>query len=153
METREKVILAIGLIVAFALFLFVDIYLAGIAVILVISLAIAFQIMGETRHLPPRLSCWLTEDAKKIVIRNQGNDRAVRIHVTLVPLDLEFDLPELAVEGRHEFPLPSMIAEAKAVVSYEDASGRKFSRSILLSATGKSEEDLLKPIFPTFGWK
>jgi hypothetical protein len=153
METREKAILAIGLIVAIALFLFVDIYLAGIAVILVISLAIAFQIMGETRHLPPRLSCWLTEDAKKIVIRNQGNDRAVRIHVTLVPLDLEFDLPELAVEGRHEFPLPSMIAEAKAVVSYEDASGRKFSRSILLSATGKSEEDLLKPIFPTFGWK
>jgi len=57
------------------------------------------------------------------------------------------------VEGRHEFPLPSMLAEAKAVVSYEDASGRQFSRSILLSATGTGEEDLLRPVFPIFGWK
>jgi hypothetical protein len=57
------------------------------------------------------------------------------------------------VEGRHEFPLPSMLAEVKAVVSYEDASGRQFSRSILLSSTGKGEEDLLKPAFPLFGWK
>jgi hypothetical protein len=109
--------------------------------------------MGETRDLPPRLTCWLSEDAKNVVIRNEGNELAVRIHITLVPLDLQFDLPELAVEGRHEFPLPSMIAEAKAVVNYENASGMKFSRSILLSATGKGEEDLLKPVFPIFGWK
>jgi uncharacterized membrane protein len=63
--------------------------LAGIAVILVISLAIAFQIMGETHNLPPRLTCWLSEDAKRIVIRNEGNEPAVRIHITLVPLGLE----------------------------------------------------------------
>jgi hypothetical protein len=153
METLQKGILAGGLIVAAALFFFVDIYLAGIAVILVITLAIAFQIMGETRSLPPRLTCWLSEDARKIVLRNEGNERAVRIHITLVPQDLQFDLPELAVEGRHEFPLASMIADAKAVVSYENDSGRRFSRSILLSATGTGEEDLLKPVFPIFGWK
>lgn len=153
METLHKGILVGGLIVVVALFVFVDIYVAGIAVIILIALAISFQIMGETRHLPPRLTVWLSEEAKKIVIRNEGNDRAVRIHITLVPLDLQFDLPELAVEGRHEFPLPSMIAEAKAVVSYEDGSGRRFSRSFLLSATGRSEEDLLKPAFPIFGWK
>jgi len=153
METREKGILAIGLVIAAALFVFVDIYLAGIAVILVISLGVAFQIMGETRGLPPRLACWLSEDARKIIIVNQGNDRAIRIHITLVPLDREFDLPELPVDGRHEFPLPTMIAEAKAVVSYEDEAGRKFSRSFQLSATGTSEEDLLKPAFPIFGWK
>jgi hypothetical protein len=153
METREKAILATGLVVAAALLLFVDPYLAGIAVILVVTLAIAFQIMGETRSLPPKLACWLSEDAKRILLRNEGNDRAVRVHITLVPLDLQFDLPELGVEGRHEFPLPSMIAEAKAVVSYENPAGRKFSQSFLLSATGNGEEDLLKPVFPIFGWK
>ena len=109
--------------------------------------------MGETRSLPPRLACWLSEDAKKIVIRNEGNDRAVRIHITLVPQDLQFDLPELSVEGRHEFTLASMIPEAKAVVTYENTSGRRFSGSFLLSATGKGEEDLLRPVFPIFGWK
>jgi hypothetical protein len=153
METLQKGILVGGLIVAAALLVFVDPYLAGIAVILVICLTIAFQIMGETRSLPPRLTCWLTEDAKMLVIRNEGNDRAVRIHITLVPQDMQFELPELEVEGRHEFPLPTMLAEAKAVVNYENAAGKKFSRSVLLSATGTGEEDLLKPVFPIFGWK
>jgi hypothetical protein len=153
METREMGILAGGLVVSAALFLFVDVYLAGIAVILVSTLAIGFQIMGETRSLPPKLACWLSEDAKKIVIVNQGNDVALRIRVTLVPLDREFDLPELPVDGRYEFLLPGMISEAKAVVKYEDVSGRKFSRSVPLSATAKGEEDLLKPLFPLFGWK
>jgi hypothetical protein len=154
METREKAILVAGLVVAIGFFVILhDPYLAGITVILVIALAVAFQIMNETRSLPPRLTCWLSEDARSIILRNEGNERAVRIHITLVPQDLQFDLPELAVEGRHEFPLPSMLAEVKAVVSYEDASGRQFSRSILLSSTGKGEEDLLKPAFPLFGWK
>jgi hypothetical protein len=46
-----------------------------------------------------------------------------------------------------------MIAEAKALVSYENGAGRRFSRSFQLSATAKGDEDLLKPIFPIFGWK
>jgi len=154
METREKGILAIGLVIAAGLFIFLhDIYLAGIAVILVLALAMAFQIMSETRRLPPRLSCWLSEDARKILIKNQGNEPAMKIHVTLVPLGLEFDLPELKAEARHEFALPSMIDEAKAVLSYENESGQKFSGSFPLSATGTSDDDLLKPMFPTFGWK
>ena len=139
-----------GLIIAAALF-FVDPYLAGIAVVLVLTLAIAFFIMGETHNLPD-LACVLSEDAKGILLVNQGNDLAVRIHVTLVPLDREFDLPELPADGRHTFSLPSMIAEAKALVSYENRDGRKFSRTCRLSATGR-DEDLLKPLFPTFGWK
>jgi hypothetical protein len=108
--------------------------------------------MGETENLP-QVACRLSEDAKRVVLVNQGNDVALRIHVTLVPLDREFDLPELPVDGRHEFPLPGMIAEAKALVSYENGAGRRFSRSFQLSATAKGDEDLLKPIFPIFGWK
>lgn len=154
METREKVILAIGLVVAIAIFLFLhDIYLAGIALVLVLTLAIAFQIMGETRGLPPKVSCWLAEDARRILIANSGNNPAMRIHITLVPIDQEYNLPELAPDGTHEFPLPAMIAEAKAVVTWEDPRGRQFSGSFPLSATGKSEDDILKPLFPIFGWK
>ena len=139
-----------GLVIAAALF-FVDPYLAGIAVILVISLAVVFFIMGETHNLPD-LTCVLSEDAKGIQLVNQGNDLAVRIHVTLVPLDREFDLPELPADGTHTFSLSAMIAEAKALVSFENRDGRKFSRTCRLSATGR-DEDLLKPLFPTFGWK
>ena len=108
--------------------------------------------MGETHNLPD-LACVLAEDARGILLVNQGNDLAVRIHVTLVPLDREFDLAELPADGRHTFSLPAMIAEAKALVSYENRAGRKFSRTCRLSATGRGEEDLLKPLLPTFGWK
>jgi hypothetical protein len=107
--------------------------------------------MGETRDLP-EVVCRLSEDAKRVILVNQGNARAIGIHVTLVPLDREIDLPELPADGRQEFPLSGMIADAKALVSYENGAGQRFSRTFLLSATGK-EEDLLKPLFPFFGWK
>jgi hypothetical protein len=150
-EGREIGVLVAGLIVAAALF-FVDPYLGGIAVILVITLAMAFFIMGETHNIPD-LTCVLSEDAKGILLVNQGNDLAVRVHVTLVPLDREFDLPELPADGRYTFSLPSMIAEAKALVSYENRAGGRFSRTFRLSATDKGDENLLKPLFPIFGWK
>ncbi len=153
MEARYIAVLAGGLLLAAGLFLFVDAYLAGIVLIIDVALAMAFQIMSETHRLPPRLTCWLSEDARKIIVRNQGNETATAIRITLVPLGMEFDLPELRADARHEFSLPSMINEAKAVVDYEDASGRKFSGSFPLSATGKSDDDLLKPTFPIFGWK
>ena len=150
MEGREIAVLVAGGIVVAALF-FVNPYIAGIAAILVITLAIAFFIMGET-HTLPDVTCTLSEDAKGILVVNQGNDLAIRIHIILVPLDREFDLPELSVDGTHTFSLPAMIAEAKAIVSYENRDGRKFSRTCRLSATGM-DEDVLKPPFPIFGWK
>jgi len=112
----------------------------------------AFFIMGETHNLPD-LACVLSEDAKGILLENRGNDLAVRIHVTLVPLDREFDLAELPADGRNSFSLPAMVAEAKALVSYENRDGRRFSRTFRLSATDKGDENLLKPLFPIFGWK
>jgi hypothetical protein len=150
-EGREIGVLVAGLIIAAALF-FIDPYIAGIVVILVLTMAMAFFIMGDTGNLPD-LACVLSEDAKGILVVNRGNDLAVRIHVTLVPLDREFDLPELPADGRHTFSLPAMVAEAKALVSYENRDGRRFSRSYRLSATERGDEDILKPLFPIFGWK
>ena len=149
-DARETGILVAGLVVSALLFLR-DPYLGGIALVLVLTLAMAFFIMGETGNLPD-LAVGLSEDARSVRLVNRGNDRALRIQVTLVPLDREFGLAELPADGSHEFPLPSMVAEAKALVRYENSAGRKFSRSYRLTATGE-EEDLLKPLFPTFGWK
>ena len=149
-EARKTGILVAGLVIA-ALLLLRDPYLGGIALVLVLTLAMAFFIMGETENLPD-LNVRLSEDARSIALVNRGNDRALRIHVTLVPLDRDFELAELPADGAHQFPLPAMAAEAKALVRYENATGRRFSRSFRLSATDE-EEDLLKPLFPTFGWK
>jgi len=46
-----------------------------------------------------------------------------------------------------------MISEAKAVITYQNEAGGKYSRTVMLSATAESEEDLLKPMIPLFGWK
>jgi hypothetical protein len=152
MEARYTAVLAGGLVIAAGLFIFLrDPYLTGIVLVIDAALAMAFQIMGETHDLPD-VAAFLSEDAKRILLVNRGNDRALAIHVTLVPLDREFDLPELPKDGRHEVPLPAMVAEAKAMVTYENDKGRKFSRTFRLTATG-SDDDLLKPLFPTFGWK
>ncbi len=45
-----------------------------------------------------------------------------------------------------------MINEARAVVEFEDINGRKYNKSFNLSAL-HSDDDLLKPMFPTFDWK
>ena len=151
MKAWQIGVLVVVLVISAALFLFVDIYLAGIALVIDLALAMSFQIMGETRDLP-EVTPFLSEDARRIILVNRGNDRALAVHVTLVPLDREFDLPELSADGRHEIPLPGMVAEAKAMVTYENDRGRKFSRTFRLTATG-GDDDLLKPVFPTFGWK
>jgi hypothetical protein len=150
LDARETGVLVAGLVIAALLFLR-DPYLGGIVLVLVLTLAMAFFIMGETGNLP-EVTVRLSDDARRIELVNRGNDRALRIHITLVPLDRELELAELSVDGMHEFPLPAMVAEVKALVRYENAAGRRFSRSFRLSAI-REEEDLLKPLFPTFGWK
>ena len=46
-----------------------------------------------------------------------------------------------------------MISEVKVAVSFENENKERFSKTYLLSSTGKSDEDLLKPAFPLFKWK
>ncbi|MEN6396658.1 MAG: hypothetical protein ABFC78_09270, partial [Methanoregula sp.] len=78
---------------------------------------------------------------------------AYRIHVTLSPHDIEFDLPELAVDGQFEYPLPRMVEEVKAIVRFSNAKGVQTSRTFTLSALGKGDDDPFKPMFPMFKWK
>jgi hypothetical protein len=151
MERRYTVILALGLVIC-AIFFFIDMYLGGIAAIILIVLGMSFFIMQDAK-LRPEIGVVLRDDAKGIIVINRGTGVAKKIHVTIVPHNLESDIPDLAVDATYEYPFPGMISEAKTAVTYQDAQGQVYSQTIGISALGKSDDDLLKPVFPLFGWK
>jgi hypothetical protein len=151
MEKIHKILLATGALICILLF-WIDFYLGATGAIVLVALAVSIFIMEDSRVLP-ELTVRLGDDAKKVVVENSGNAPAYRIHVALVPLDLEFDLPELAADARHEYPLTRMIDEAKAAVTFDDARGVQTSRTFTLSALGTGDDDPLKPMFPLFKWK
>jgi hypothetical protein len=151
MDKRYTIILAAGLVACSILF-FIDPYLGGIAAILLVVLAMSFFIMQDSRFLP-EISVFLRDDAKGIIVANRGNDSAKKIHVAIVPFNLEFDIPSLTVDEKYEYALTEMISEAKASVNYQNSQGFEYSQTFRLSALGKSDDDLLKPAFPLFKWK
>jgi len=150
MDGRIRIFFVAAVILSLLL-AFVNIYLAGIAFIVFLVLIMTLAIMQDAR-LRPDIWASLAEDAKGIILLNTGTAPAVRIHVALVPLDIEFDLPGLAVDAKSEHPLPGMVSDAKAVLTWENSVGERYSRTVRLSALG-TEEDFLKPMFPMFGWK
>jgi len=147
----QRLLLIVGIIVTLTL-LFIEPYYAAIFAIIIVILIMSFRIMGETRDLPD-IVVQLREDAKAIQIINRGNGRAHNIHIALVPHNLEFDVAGIEPDANEVIHLGSMLEEAKAVVSYENSRGRKFSRSYMLSALSPNDDDLLKPTFPLFSWK
>jgi hypothetical protein len=150
MDKKISAVIAAGILVTLLLFL-VNIYLAGIAFIILVALVMSLIIMQDTTFLP-QVNVKLREDAKAVIITNAGNSPARRIHVALVPMDIEYDIESLAVDGSHEYPLVSMIDKVKAVVTYSNEKGQSYSASTMLSASGE-EFDPLKPMIPVFGWK
>lgn len=152
MDQTQKRILAAGLLVCAVVAIIVDPFYALILLVILIALLLSLQIMRETKGFPD-VTCGLQPDSKGIVVRNRGNAKAVAIHLALVPLDLEFDVPPLVPEETATLAMPHMISEAKAVITFENEAGGTYSRTVMLSATGASEEDLLKPMVPLFGWK
>lgn len=148
----RKILLTIiaGLVVT-CLLLLVSIYAAGIAFILFIVLVMCQLIMQDSASRPD-IMVELRDDAKAVLIRNSGNSDAVRVHVALVPLDIEYDIMVLAPDQINEYPLEKMVTEAKAVATFENVMGDKFSRSGTL-ASGGSAYDPLKPMIPIFRWK
>jgi hypothetical protein len=157
MNKRNKIILAEGLLL-FAVIFFVDfyffndIYFSGIAATLLLVLGMSLFIMHDSRFLP-EISVFLRDDAKGIIVINRGNDIAKQIHVAIVPYNFEFDIPSLAIDTKYEYPFSDMISEAKAAVTYQNSEGLAYSQMFRLSALGKSDDDLLKPVFPLFKWK
>ena len=151
MEKNHKILLGAGVIICAVLFL-INIYLGGIGIVILIALAMSVYIMEDAEVLP-EISVFLYEDAKGINVTNRGTAPAYRVHVALVPLNIEFDISELAVDARSEHPLQEMVNEAKASVTFEDSRGSHYTRAFALSALGTNDDDLLKPMFPMFKWK
>ncbi len=151
MDKNQKNVLAIGALAAVGLAL-IDIFYALIAIVVVLALLMSIQIMGDSGNYPS-VVVGLEEDAKGLTVVNKGNAEAKNIHVTIVPINIEFDIPSLKPDEQSEFGLPSMLSEAKAVVTYENAQGQKYMRSYALAALGGGDEDILRPVFPIFGWK
>ena len=150
MDKKTMMLLAGGIAITIAL-VFIDIYLAGIAFIILIALVMSQMIMADT-ILQPEIAVRLKEDAKAIVLTNTGNSVAMNIHVALVPLDVEYDVKSLPVETSHEYQLPKMAEEVKVVVTYENEKQNSFTGTFRVSSLGP-EYDPLKPMIPVFGWK
>lgn len=150
MDKTAKMLLGGGIILAIVL-AFVSIYLAGIVFVIIITLVISQMIMQDS-SFQPDITAKLREDAKAIVLTNTGNAVAGNIHVAIVPMDLEYDVPLLAVEASYEYPLKAMAGEIKVVLTYENDRKNRFTGSFMLSSMNPGY-DPLKPVFPLFGWK
>jgi uncharacterized protein involved in high-affinity Fe2+ transport len=150
MDSKTKILLIAGILVTIILAFF-DIYLAGIVGIIFIAIFMSLLIMKDTTGWP-EVVAKLRDDAKAIVLSNTGNARAEKIHVTLIPLNTDYDIPSLEVDAVYEIPVEMMIQEIKVVLSYTGETGRMYSGSAKLSAFGE-DPDLLKPMIPIFKWK
>ncbi|MDD1693523.1 MAG: hypothetical protein LUQ71_02245 [Methanoregula sp.] len=150
MDRKIQIVLVSGIVLTSIIFL-INIYAAGIVFILFVVLLMSFFIMQDSTTLPDVVA-ELKEDAKGICIRNAGNSDALKVHVTLVPINIEFDIAVLAPDQVNEYPFEKMIQEVKAVVTFENVMGDTFSRAYKLTADG-SGYDPLKPLIPLFRQK
>jgi hypothetical protein len=150
MDKRIQIILVLGILITIAS-LFYDIYLAGIVGVIFIAIIMSLMIMQDTTGVP-EVVAKLSEDAKSIVLINTGNARAEKIHVTLVPNNIEFDIASLDVDSAYEYSLGTMVQEIKIKITYSNENGRLFSSSKKLSVF-EEEPDPLKPLIPMFRWK
>jgi len=150
MDRKLQILLVAGIIITLLL-LSINIYVAGIVFVILAVITMSFMIMQDSTFLPD-IVAELSDDAKAVVIRNSGNAMATKIHVALVPENIEFDLPFLAAEATHLHPLGKMIEDVKVVIRFENEQGTPFSRTYRLSAMGDGFEPL-KPMMPLFGWK
>ncbi len=106
----------------------------------------------------PQIEATLGDDAKSVRLINSGNASALKLHMTLVPLNREFDIGEIEPDKDRVILLESMISQVKVIVTFQNEQGTGFQKTFLLSALGTStgentEEDVLKPAIPIFGWK
>jgi hypothetical protein len=150
MEKNTKILLVIGGIITLFL-LFIDIYVAGIAAVILIAILMTVLIMEDTSGIP-EIVAKFSDDGKAILLTNVGNARAKKIHLALLPGPFETDIPELDVDLAYTIPLPAMLNGVKILLTYSNEDQRDFSRSQKLSLL-EEEPDLLKPMMPIFKWK
>ncbi len=150
MDKRIQIILVLGIIVTI-ISAFLDMYLAGIVGMIFIAIVMSLMIMQDTTGIP-EVVVKLGDEAKSIILTNNGNARAENIHVTLIPSNREFDIASLDVDSVYEYFLGAMVQEIKIKITYSNENKRLFSSSKKLSVFDE-EPDLLRPLIPMFKWK
>ena len=125
MDKRVPVILALGIIFTIVA-AFLDMYLAGIVGVIFIAIIMSLMIMQDTTGIP-EVVVKLSDDAKSIILTNTGNARAEKIHVALIPGNVEFDIAFLDIDSAYEYSLGSMVQEIKIKITYSNENGRLFS--------------------------
>jgi hypothetical protein len=150
MDKRIQIILVLGILITLAS-AFLDMYLAGIVGMIFIAIIMSLIIMQDTTGIP-EIVAKLNEDAKSIVLTNTGNARAEKIHVILIPSNIEFDIDSLDVDSVYEYSLGTMVQEIKIKITYSNENKSVFSSSKKLSVFDE-EPDLLRPMIPMFKWK
>lgn len=150
MDKKLKIILILGIVITLVA-LWYDMYLGGIIGIIFIAVVMSLVIMQDTTGIP-EVVVKLNEEGKGVVLTNTGNARAEKIHVLVIPNNIEFDVASLDVDAAYEHPLGAMVQEVKIKISYSNENGRLFSSSRKLSVF-EEEPDLLKPMIPMFKWK
>jgi hypothetical protein len=150
MDKRIQVILVLGIIITI-ISAFLDMYLAGIVGVIFIAIIMSLIIMQDTTGVPEVVAN-LSDEAKSIILTNTGNARAEKIHVTLIPSNVEFDVPSLDVDSSYEYPLGSMVQEIKIKITWSNENKRLFSSSKKMSVFDE-DPDLLRPMVPMFKWK
>ena len=157
MNSLQKIILVVGIIIIAILYFLIPngfvVVLMGIVILGVVLMSIAIYNTSSRFSDRPEMIGRLSDDAKSVIIYNKGNRQAQKIHVALVPFDIEFDVETLDPERTYQFEIGKMLTEVKLVITYEDAKGATFSEVQNLSALAPEGEDLLKPMFPMFQWK
>jgi hypothetical protein len=151
MERNYTILLVIAGLITLLLFI-VNFWFGLMAVIVLLALIMSVYIMQDTIGHPDVLAV-LEDEAKSLGVRNRGNAPAFNIHVAVVPYNVEFDIPALQIEERYTHSLERMVEEAKVVVTFQNERGIRYSKTYMLNALGKGDEDLLKPTFPLFKWK
>jgi len=152
MNRNLLIVLVIGLIACTALYFLIDIYAGMIGAVIVIALAMSVFIMQDSME-KPNVVVFVEENRKGVRVRNRGNARAVSVKITLLPQDLSFDIPALDEDAVRTFPVPPITEKMKVDVRYRNEKGDSFGKTVLLMPDDIENEDLLKPVFPLFGWK
>ena len=150
MDKRIQIILVLGILITIAS-AFLDMYIAGIVGVIFIAIMMSLMIMQDTTGIP-EVVAKLSEDTKSIVLTNTGNARAEKIHVILIPSNIEFNIDSLDVDSVNEYSLGTMVQEIKIKITYSNENKRLFSSSKKLSVFDE-EPDILRPLIPMFKWK
>ncbi|MBP1928559.1 hypothetical protein J2741_001106 [Methanolinea mesophila] len=152
MDRNQIILLVAGLVLAGIIAVVVDVYVGLIILVIVLTLFMSLLIMADSTILPDVIAT-LSGDAKNVRVTNRGNAPAYSIHVAIVPLDKEYDIPVLQVDEERTYHFENMINEAKASVAFKNERGDRYEKTFRLSALKGGDEDLLKPMFPLFKWK